>query len=186
MRKFRTLAVAVTLGLLLTFSGCSQALESSNTVDDIVSSVFEDETTAEVTTAEPTTEEPTTEELTTEKPTEKPTQKPTKKPVKKVVEKHEDKSSQAETTLEFTNVTSSVSAGSFASVSIHGAPNTTYSITVVYNSGISTASGLEDVTSDSNGNASWSWKVGTRTKSGTYPITVSGGGRSESTSFSVY
>lgn len=180
--KIRTLAVAVTLGLLLTFSGCSQASESSNTVDDIVSSVFEDETTAEVTTEEPTTEEPTTEELTTEKPTEKPT----KKPVKKVVEKHEDKSSQAETTLEFTNVTSSVSAGSFASVSIHGAPNTTYSITVVYNSGISTASGLEDVTSDSNGNASWSWKVGTRTKSGTYPITVSGGGQSESTSFSVY
>lgn len=178
MRNFRTLAVAVTLGLLLTFSGCSQASESSNTVDDIVSSVFEDETTAEVTTEEPTTEEPTTEELTTEKPT--------KKPVKKVVEKHEDKSSQAETTLEFTNVTSSVSAGSFASVSIHGAPNTTYSITVVYNSGISTASGLEDVTSDSNGNASWSWKVGTRTKSGTYPITVSGGGQSESTSFSVY
>ena len=162
MRKFRTLAVAVTLGLLLTFSGCSQASESINTVDDIVSSVFEDETTAEVTTEEPTTEEPTTEELTTEKPTEKPTQKPTKKPVKKV------------------------SAGSFASVSIHGAPNTTYSITVVYNSGISTASGLEDVTSDSNGNASWSWKVGTRTKSGTYPITVSGGGQSESTSFSVY
>ena len=162
MRKFRTLAVAVTLGLLLTFSGCSQASESSNTVDDIVSSVFEDETTAEVTTEETTTEEPTT------------------------VEKHEDKSSQAETTLEFTNVTSSVSAGSFASVSIHGAPNTTYSITVVYNSGISTASGLEDVTSDSNGNASWSWKVGTRTKSGTYPITVSGGGQSESTSFSVY
>lgn len=180
MRKFRTLAVAVTLGLLLTFSGCSQASESSNTVDEIVSSVFEDETTAEVTTEEPTTEEPT------EKPTEKPTQKPTKKPVKKVVEKHEDKSSQAVTTLEFTNVTSSVSAGSFASVSIHGAPNTTYSITVVYNSGISTASGLEDVTSDSNGNASWSWKVGTRTKSGTYPITVSGGGQSESTSFSVY
>ena len=178
MRKFRTLAVAVTLGLLLTFSGCSQASESSNTVDDIVSSVFEDETTAEVTTEEPTTEEPTTEEMTTEKPT--------KKPVKKVVEKHEDKSSQAETTLEFTNVTSSVSAGSFASVSIHGAPNTTYSITVVYNSGISTASGLEDVTSDNNGNASWSWKVGTRTKSGTYPITVSGGGQSESTSFSVY
>ena len=56
MRKFRTLAVAVTLGLLLTFSGCSQASESSNTVDDIVSSVFEDETTAEVTTEEPTTE----------------------------------------------------------------------------------------------------------------------------------
>ena len=70
MRKFRTLAVAVTLGLFLTFSGCSQASESSNTVDDIVSSVFEDETTAEVTTEEPTTEEPTTEELTTEKPTE--------------------------------------------------------------------------------------------------------------------
>lgn len=44
MRKFRTLAVAVTLGLFLTFSGCSQASESSNTVDDIVSSVFEDET----------------------------------------------------------------------------------------------------------------------------------------------
>ena len=56
MRKFRTLAVAVTLGLLLAFSGCSQASESSNTVDDIVSSDCEHETTAEVTTEEPTTE----------------------------------------------------------------------------------------------------------------------------------
>lgn len=176
MRKFRTLTAVVTFGLLLTFSGCSSASDTSEPIDEIVSSVFEDETTVAFTTEEPVTEEPTTEKV-----TEKPTEKATKKPADSYEE-----SSKTNATIEFTDVSSSISAGSFANVSIHGAPNTTYSITVVYNSGISTANGLEDVTSDSNGNAYWSWKVGSRTKSGTYPITVSGGGQSESTSFTVY
>lgn len=181
MRKLRTLTIAVTIGLLLTFSGCSSASDTSKPIDEIGSSVFEDETTVAFTTEEPIIEEPTTVEPTTEKVTEKATEKPKEK----TADLYEE-SSKTNATIEFTDVSSSVSAGSFANVSIHGAPNTTYSITVVYNSGISTANGLEDITSDSNGNASWSWKVGSRTKSGTYPITVSGGGQSESTSFTVY
>ena len=75
--------------------------------------------------------------------------------------------------------------GETASIKIQGKPNTTYSITVRYNSGNSTASGLYDKTSDSKGNVSWSWKVGTRTSSGTYKIRISGGGENFSTTFTV-
>jgi hypothetical protein len=78
-----------------------------------------------------------------------------------------------------------VSAGSNASISIQGSPNTSYSITVVYSSGTSTAAGLEPKTSNASGNVSWTWKVGTRTKAGSYSITISGGGVIKRTSFTV-
>lgn len=78
-----------------------------------------------------------------------------------------------------------VSAGSNASISIQGSPNTSYSITVVYSSGASTAAGLGPKTSNASGNVSWTWKVGTRTKAGSYSITISGGGAIKTTSFTV-
>lgn len=116
-------------------------------------------------TEEPTTEEPTTVAPTTEKPTEKVTEAPTE--------------------IVITSITSSVNAGETASVSIQGAPNTEYYITVTYKSGKSTAAGLEAKTSDSNGNVSWSWEVGAKTSSGTYPISISGGGTSAKTEFTI-
>ena len=78
-----------------------------------------------------------------------------------------------------------VSAGSNASISIQGSPNTSYSITVVYSSGTSTAAGLEPKTSNASGNVSWTWKVGAKTKAGSYSITISGGGTIKTTSFTV-
>ncbi len=72
--------------------------------------------------------------------------------------------------------TKSVSRGSNATVTVKGAPNTSYSIKVVYKSGPSTAAGLTTKTSDANGKVSWTWS---------YPITVSGGGKSGTVYFTV-
>ncbi|MGM9637937.1 MAG: hypothetical protein ACI3YK_08165 [Eubacteriales bacterium] len=74
--------------------------------------------------------------------------------------------------LEFTD---SVTKGSNATVTIKGKPDTVYSIKVRYSSGYSTAKGLEDQTSDSDGICSWTWRVGASTKSGSYPVTISDG-----------
>ncbi len=72
-----------------------------------------------------------------------------------------------------------------ATVTIQGLPNTNYSITVNYKSGPSSAQGLEDKTSDSSGQVSWSWKVGGRTSPGTFHITVSGGGENITLPFTI-
>lgn len=70
-------------------------------------------------------------------------------------------------------------------VKIKGTQNTTYSITVYYKSGASTADGLEDKTSDANGNVSWTWHIGGRTSPGTFKIVVSGGGDRETVEFII-
>lgn len=70
-------------------------------------------------------------------------------------------------------------------VKIKGEPYTEYNVTVSYSSGVSTAEGLYSKTSDSEGYVTWSWKVGGRTSFGRYPITVSGGGSTETVYFRV-
>lgn len=72
-----------------------------------------------------------------------------------------------------------------ATVSITGKPNAEYSITVYYSSGASEAAGLENKTSDSNGNVSWSWKIGGKTAPGTYRIVFAGGGERSEQTFTV-
>lgn len=90
---------------------------------------------------------------------------------------------QSEITI--TQEPGTVSAGSNASISIQGSPNTSYSITVTYSNGASTAAGLEPKTSNASGNVSWTWKVGAKTKAGSYSITIFGGGSTKTTSFTV-
>ena len=65
--------------------------------------------------------------------------------------------------------------GDEVTITVQGTPNTSYSIKVVYNSGASKSKDLNPKTSDSNGVVSWTWKVGTKTALGTYPVTISGG-----------
>lgn len=77
--------------------------------------------------------------------------------------------------LAVTSAPGTVSKGSSASISIKGKPNTQYSISVHYSSGVSKANGLEAKTSDANGSVTWSWKIGAKTKSGTYDIVISDG-----------
>lgn len=73
-----------------------------------------------------------------------------------------------------------------ATVEIKGLPNTEYSIKVMYSSGASTAKGLENKVSDSNGYVSWTWHVGGRTAlGGGKSIIIKGGGESITLTFSV-
>jgi micrococcal nuclease len=64
-----------------------------------------------------------------------------------------------------------------ASVTIKTAAKASCSITVRYKSGPSTAAGLVSKQANANGIASWSWKVGTRTTAGSWPVLISGQGQ---------
>jgi hypothetical protein len=72
------------------------------------------------------------------------------------------------------HVTSPISAGSYATLTAAVSPSRSCSITVYYKSGPSHAQGLYPKR-PSGGRVSWTWKVGTRTTPGRWPITVSCG-----------
>jgi len=90
-------------------------------------------------------------------PTPKPTPKPTPAP---------------SLTLTFTSLTSPVNPGSFATATVKTSGGAYCSIVVEYKSGPSTASGLGPKYASSSGVAWWTWKVGTRTTAGSWPVTV--------------
>jgi outer membrane biosynthesis protein TonB len=75
--------------------------------------------------------------------------------------------------LSFTSLTSPVSPGSLATATVKTTPGAYCSIVVEYKSGRSTASGLGPKDANGSGVASWTWKVGTRTTAGSWPVTVS-------------
>ena len=87
--------------------------------------------------------------------------------------------------INLVSLDSPVSKGSDVTVSIKGLPNTTYDIDVIYSSGASKASGLEDKTSDSEGNVSWTFKVSSNVKPGTYEVKISDGKDSASYNLEV-
>jgi uncharacterized protein (DUF58 family) len=70
------------------------------------------------------------------------------------------------------SVTSPISHGSYATLTVSLSKRATCSITVYYKSGPSEAQGLYP---KSGSRISWTWKVGTRTTPGRWPITVSCG-----------
>ena len=72
-----------------------------------------------------------------------------------------------------------------ATVTVKGKANTLYSIEVYYSSGKSTAAGLEDKTSDENGQVSWTFKVGGRTTPGEYKMIISDGNETAELKFTV-
>lgn len=96
-----------------------------------------------------------------------------------------DSSPSTTNNISLVSMTSPISKGSDVTVSIKGLPNTTYNIDVIYSSGASKASGLEDKTSDSEGNVSWTFKVSSNVKLGTYEVKISDGEDSASYSLEV-
>lgn len=74
--------------------------------------------------------------------------------------------------LAFRSLTSPVHRGSNATASVHTAAGAQCDIEVEYKSGSSTAAGLLPKDADSAGNVSWTWKVGTRTTPGSWPVIV--------------
>ncbi len=94
-------------------------------------------------------------------------------------------SNNSTSNINLVGLTSPVSRGSDVTVSIKGLPNTTYDIDVIYSSGESKASGLEDKTSDSEGNVSWTFKVSSNVKPGTYEVKITDGSSNASYSLEV-
>lgn len=94
-------------------------------------------------------------------------------------------SSDSTSNINLVGLTSPISRGSDVTVSIKGLPNTTYDIDVIYSSGESKASGLEDKTSDSEGNVSWTFKVSSNVKPGTYEVKITDGSSNASYSLEV-
>ena len=94
-------------------------------------------------------------------------------------------SNNSTSNISLVSLTSPVSRGNNATISIKGLPNTTYDIDVKYSSGASKASGLEDKTSDSEGNVSWTFKVSSNVKVGTYEVKITDGENSVSYSLEV-
>jgi competence protein ComEC len=92
--------------------------------------------------------------------------------------------------LEIVSVTSPIGQGYTATLKAKTLPRAQCTITVYYKSGASTASGLYTKEADSQGNVSWSWKVGTRTTPGSWRIVVTasleGKTVSQTTYFTVY
>jgi hypothetical protein len=77
------------------------------------------------------------------------------------------------------SLTSPVSHGNAANISIKTAPGAACTIAVTYKSGPSRAKGLGPKIADNQGLIFWTWIVGTRTTPGQWPISVncSAGGK---------
>lgn len=186
MKRFT--AALLSLAMVFLLSACGSELDTGN-ASTTAKTTATGETTAKpsatttgtATTAAATTTPATTKAATTAPATTKPasTQPITAKPA----------ATQAPTAapsgITLVSLTSPVIQNETATIAINGAPNTSYDINVVYNSGPSSAAGLDNKTSDGSGNVSWSWKVGGQTAPGTYNITISGGGKTYKTTFIV-
>jgi hypothetical protein len=70
------------------------------------------------------------------------------------------------------SVTSPIGAGAYATLVVKVARSATCSITVNYKSGPSHAAGLYSKHTNAQRRVSWTWKVGTRTTAGRWPIVV--------------
>lgn len=129
------------------------------------------QTTTEATTISATTTKvnTTTKATTTETKTTEKTDK------KHTSSEPDDEYVSSQGTIQIVKMTSFVYNNNIASLTIQGKPNTEYRISVYYSSGASTADGLENKSSDSDGYVTWEWKVGGKTKEGNHRIVVSDG-----------
>jgi beta-lactamase superfamily II metal-dependent hydrolase len=86
--------------------------------------------------------------------------------------------------IDVVSLSSPINAGANVSLTINTLSGAACTITVYYKSGPSQAAGLGPQTAGSDGNVTWTWKVGTRTTPGTWSIVVTASldGQSKSTS----
>jgi len=85
------------------------------------------------------------------------------------------KEREANSSISIVSKTDNVIAGSEAHITVKGKPNTQYSISVYYDSGESTADGLEEKYSDDDGYVSWKWMTSPSTNDGEHKIVISDG-----------
>lgn len=91
------------------------------------------------------------------------------------------------TSIRSVNYKDKANRGDYMWFAMNGTPNSLYNITIYYDSGESTADGLEPQMSSDTGYVHWKWKVGTNTNYGTYRIVIEGeAGDKYTTEFLVY
>lgn len=173
MKKLARILAFVLASLVLT--GCASLHRQTalpETTQEVPTTAWTMVPTTEPATI-PTTQPPTTEPTTlpTTEPTTEPTTVPTTEPVYGG--------------LTVTDWSQSVKPGDTGYAEIQGKPGVCYSITVYYKSGASKAKGLDPQTADDTGTAAWHWKVGSKTSPGTFRITITGGGETQTVSFTV-
>ncbi|ERJ12104.1 ComEC/Rec2 family competence protein [Haloplasma contractile] len=84
------------------------------------------------------------------------------------------------------NLTEFVKPLDKGSITIDGEPNMEYDIDVIYSSGPSSASGLENKVSNEEGVVTWEWIIGSRVSPGIYQIEISNGQVTNTYEFEVY
>lgn len=75
--------------------------------------------------------------------------------------------------------------GENGSITIQGDPGVTYDISSSYKWGTRTITALQSKAAGPDGRVTWFWSVNRNTLPGTYPITISGGGATFITSYTV-
>jgi len=75
-------------------------------------------------------------------------------------------------TLRLVSVTEEVRRSTHATITVAGRPYALYEITVMFATGPSRAQGLDAAYTDSYGNVSWTWLIGSGTSFGTFEITI--------------
>lgn len=78
----------------------------------------------------------------------------------------------AEWSVTFTYLSDPAPRNSDATASVHTKAGARCDIDVIYSSGESSASGLQNKTGNSSGNVSWTWRIGPSTHRGYYPVRV--------------
>jgi micrococcal nuclease len=91
-----------------------------------------------------------------------------------------------QTGLTIVSFTSDVNPGDYATITVKTTPGTTGYIEVDYYSGPSHASGLVPKTANSSGIITWTWKVGTHTRSGDWPVIITAGSHTVRTTLHVH
>jgi hypothetical protein len=74
--------------------------------------------------------------------------------------------------VKLVSLTSPVAPGKTATLVVQTTPKARCSASVKYSSGMSKATGLGFKNADAKGNVKWTWRVGTKTAAGMWPVTV--------------
>lgn len=87
--------------------------------------------------------------------------------------------------LKLVDIKTPVKQGEEGSITVQGQPDTVYSITSTFLVGRDMVTSYEHKTSSLNGTVTWRWRVRTNTAPGSYPVTITGGGRTLKTTYTV-
>lgn len=98
---------------------------------------------------------------------------------------HATESLSAAASVVITKQPGTVKRGNYASIAAKTQARVSCAITVTYKSGRSTAAGLTRKAASSTGAVSWSWKVGTNTTPGSWPVVITCGGATARTVVNV-